>query len=397
MDFDFLDRQMLEVTRGAVTSFRNAIEGARPTDAELRELRSRIRSYPHCRLLSTDFVVAAVDGSGEYPVLQQDDIFLHFAIAAGAAYRTASSRQHKLSSVHPANAVFKHFVLLSDDSQRTIDGYREYLGALLGVSLEELINGSDYCEVFNRFGRKKISPGQVTWQSFPFSKASQLATHAYLLRSMAELGMAIRMLETQPRYLLLDTSLVYFLLGEQSYLPELLKRVLISRANAQGTGVVALCKSHNIPNGDLIGRYAKEDLGLADHWYLRLPSAALGEPTPKFLDGREIPPKLSVSYLFKFHATSFPLRIDVDAEWWKTQIGGDETKEQTFFGDLDFTCHEVRSFGYPYPMHAAHRAASLTRQERKALKDMLVQQAQKEGLLRGSVLADPEQLHMAGM
>ena len=46
-----------------------------------------------------------------------------------------------------------------------------------------------------------------------------MATHAYLLRSLAELGMAIRVLPQRPRYLLLDTSLVYFLLGESLYLP----------------------------------------------------------------------------------------------------------------------------------------------------------------------------------
>jgi hypothetical protein len=48
-------------------------------------------------------------------------------------------------------------------------------------------------------------------------------------------------------------------------------------------------------------------------------------------------------------------------------------------------------------MHAAHRSASLTKQERKALKDILLQHAQREGLLRGVVTTDPEQLHMTGM
>jgi hypothetical protein len=187
------------------------------------------------------------------------------------------------------------------------------------------------------------------------------------------------------------------MLGEAIFVPELLKRYLITKANAQGTGVVALCKSHNIPNGDLIGRHAKDEMGFKDHWYLRLPSEALGESVPMFLEGREIPPKLSVSYLFKFHATTFPLRLDVDASWWKSAIGGDAMRERRFFADLDFTCHEVRSYGYPYPMHAAHRAASLTRQERKALKDILLQHAQREGLMRGAVATDPEQLHMAGL
>jgi hypothetical protein len=396
MDFDFLDRKLLEVTRDAVVTFKNAVEGARPDDKELKALCSGINSYPHAKTLPSEFVMAAVDGSGEYPVLQQDDIFLHFVISAGAIYQTASHRQHKLSSIETANPIYKQFVLLSDDMARTQQGYQDYLMAMTGLSLKDLATGSDYCEMSGRFG-KPIRLADVTWKKVTMSKASQVASHAYLLRTMAELGMAIRMLKHKPRYLLLDTSLVYFMLGETLFLPELLKRYLITQANAQGTGIVAICKSHNIPNGDLIGRAAKDDMGFKDHWYLRLPSDALGEPIPAFLDGREIPPKLSVSYLFKFHATTFPLRIDVDAEWWKSAIGGDESRERQFFADLDFTCHEVRSFGYPYPMHAAHRSSSLTKQERKALKDILIQHAQREGLLRGAVASDPEQLHMGGM
>lgn len=397
MDFDFLDRKLLNVTRDAVVQFKNVVEGARPNDKELRALYKRIRPYEHTRVLDDEFVVSAVDGSGEFPVLQQDDVFLHFAIAAGAAYRTESHRQHKLTSLHALNPIFKQYVLLSDDSRVVIESYKQYLQALTGLTLKDLVKSSDYCEVFNRFSREKLNPSQVTWERFPFAKASQVATHAYLLRSMAELGMALRMLDDKPRYLLLDTSLVYFFLGEQPYLPELLKRTLITRAAQQGTGVVALCKSHNLPNGDLIARHAKDELGHKDHWYLRLPSEALGEPIPVFLQDREIPPKLSVSYLFKFHATSFPMRIDVDAQWWQQAIGGDEAREKSFFNDLDFTCHEVRSYGYPYPMRAAHRSASLTKQERKALKDILLQQAQREGLMRGVLAADPEELHMGGL
>ena len=35
-----------------------------------------------------------------------------------------------------------------------------------------------------------------------------------MIRSLAELGMGVRCLTAKPKYLLLDTSLVYFLLGE---------------------------------------------------------------------------------------------------------------------------------------------------------------------------------------
>ena len=123
--------------------------------------------------------------------------------------------------------------------------------------------------------------------------------------------------------MLIDTSLVYFLLGETIYLPEILKRYLITQAERAGTCVVALCKSHNIPNGDLIGRKVKEESDLKHHWFLRLSSESLGEEQLSFLREKEVPPKLGISYLFKFHETSFPMRVDVDAQWWQRNVGGD--------------------------------------------------------------------------
>ena len=396
MDFDFLDRNLLDASKEAIQRFKDAIEGSKPSDKELKALGGRIRPYDHARTLPADFRISAVDGSGEYPVLQQDDVFVHFATAAGVTYETHSNRQSKIGAIPGVPPLLKRFILLRDEKKTLTEGYRDFVENGLGLSLKDLVEKSDYCQVFSSCG-KGLKPNQVAWSNLGFSQASQIATHAYQLRSLAELGMAIRLLDQHPRYLLLDTSLVYFLLGESIYLPEIFKRYLVNQATAQGTAVVALCKSHNIPNGDMIGRYAKDEHDLKDHWYLRFPSSALGEPTPSFLKDKEIPPKLCVSYLFKFEATSFPMRLDLDVAWWKQNMADDPAKEARFFGDLDFTCHEVRSYGYPYPMHAAHRRASLTSQERKAVKDILLKQAQHEGLARGSVVQDPEAVHMGGI
>jgi len=396
MDFDFLDRSLIDASREAIQRFKVAIEGSKPSDKELNALGARIRPYEHARTLPADFRISAVDGSGEYPVLQQDDVFVHFATAAGVTYETHSNRQCKIGAIPGVPPLLKRFILLRDEKKTLTEGYRDFVENGLGLPLKDLVEKSDYCQVFSSCG-KGLKPNQVAWSNLGFSQASQISSHAYQLRSMAELGMAIRLLEQRPRYLLLDTSLVYFLLGESIFLPEIFKRYLVNQATAQGTAVVALCKSHNIPNGDMIGRYAKDEHGLKDHWYLRFPSSALGEPTPNFLKDKEIPPKLCVSYLFKFEATSFPMRIDLDVAWWEQNLADDPAKEARFFGDLDFTCHEVRSYGYPYPMHAAHRRASLTNQERKAVRDLLLQQAQREGLARGAIMQDPEALHMGGI
>jgi hypothetical protein len=397
MDFDFLSRDFVKTAEEAVAAFRQTIEEVEPPEGELERLCDRLTVFDHCTRLEQDFVVAGVDGSGEFPVIQQDDIFMHFVVSAGAVFETCTKRQHKLSVHNMKGDLYTGLIILRDLGEGVLAGYRGYLNEFLSMDLHDLVDRSDYCAVFSAEGRKPLTPGDVQWDQVAISRASQVATHAYMIRSLAELGMAVRCLAQKPRYLLLDTSLVYFLLGETIYLPELLKRHLICQANEQGTGVLGLCKSHGIPNGDLLGRWATERFGAKDHWFLRLPSASLGEPIPVFLQDREVPPKLGVSYLFKFHDMSFPMRLDVDAGWWRTHIKDDAAREKQLFQDLDYTCHDVRSYGYPYPLQSAHRKSSLTRKERRAVRDILFQFASKEGILRGAFMRTQEDIHQAGL
>lgn len=397
MDYDFLNRNFVKNAEKAVQHFQQTIEEAEPPEEELEALCEGLTTFGHTRNLDNDFVLAGIDGSGEFPILHQDDIYMHFAVSAGAVFETCSRKQHKLSAKTLDGTLYTGLVNLFDHDKGVPQGYRFYLHQLTGLDLSDLRDHSDYCHVFSSQGGANLRPEDITWDQAAFSKASQVGTHAYMIRSMAELGMAIHCLQARPKYLLMDTSLVYFLLGESIYLPELMKRYLVCQANAQGSAVIGLCKSHNIPNGDLVGRCAIDHYRLRDHWFLRLPSEALGERRPSFLIDREVPPKLGVSYLFKFHEMSFPMRIDIDAGWWRRHIDWDRHKEKELFEDLDYTCHDVRSYGYPYPMHAAHRRASLTKKERKAVKDILWQQAQQQGVFRGSLMRTQEAIHEAGI
>jgi hypothetical protein len=398
MDYDFLNRRFLQQARTAVQGFREAVEASTPADEDVSAILGWVRSYEHTTRLDEEFVIGAVDGSGEYPLVQQDDVFMHLMSAARTCYQTASGRQHKLSAFNEGNELFTAFVNLQDEIKAIRLSYQGLIDDLTGLNLKSLVAGSDYVDVFKQFGRGKISVGSVTWPNVALARASQVATHGYLIRSIGELGMGIRLLAQRPKYLILDTTLGYFLLGESIYLPEMMKRYLITQARETATCVMGLSKSHNIPNGDLIGRLAKEKLGLTEHWYLRLPSPGLGEEPWNFLNDREVPPKLGITYLFKFHSTSFPMRLDLDAGWWRDNIGGDEEKERRLFQDLDFTCHDVRSYGYPYPLQAAHRRSALTKQERRAAKDIILRHAQDEGILRGAFMGerDAEGVHMQG-
>ncbi len=397
MDFDFLNRKFINTSAEAVHHLRQSIEAAEPPEEELIALCERLTRFDHCYTLQEDFIIAASDGSGEFPILNQDDIFMHFVVAAGAVFETCTQKQHKLSVIDADDLMYAGLINLFDADNGVRNGYRFLLRQLIGLDLKDLKEHSDYCTLFSSQGRVKITPADVTWENAAFSKTSQIGTHAYMIRSLAELGTGLRCLPSKPKYLLLDTSLVYFLMGESIYLPELLKRYLINRANEQGTAVLGICKSHNIPNGDLLGRWAAERYDAKNHWFLRLPSDALGERKPSFLDDREVPPKHGVSYLFKFHEVSFPMRLDMDAGFWRNHIKGDKEAEKRLFCDLDYTCHDVRSYGYPYPLHAAHRRASLTRNERKAVRDILLQQSQKEGVLRGAFMRSQEDVHQSGI
>jgi hypothetical protein len=397
MDFDFLSCEFVKSAESAVVAFRKAIEEVEPPAAELESLCEGLTRFEHCRELPEDFIVAGVDGSGEFPIIHQDDVFMHLVVSAAAVFETCTKRQHKLSVRNLSGNMYTGLVNLRDYNNGVRDGYKRFLKDLLSLELNELRDQSDYCDVFSKQGRDTLTAGAVTWKDAAFSKSSQIATHAYMIRSLAELAMGERCLAAGPKYLLLDTSLVYFLLGETIYLPEILKRHLICRANAQGTAVLGLCKSHGIPNGDLLGRWATERFDAKDHWFLRLPAEALGEQRPTFLKDREVPPKLGISYLFKFHEMSFPMRLDMDAGWWREHINGDIGLEKRLFQELDYTCHDVRSYGYPYPLQSAHRKASLTSKERRSLRDILFQFASKEGILRGAFMRDQEEVHQAGI
>ena len=395
MNYDFLDPAFMESSRKAVQTFQIYLEQVEPPPRELDELCTRLRTYGHCDSLASDFLVGAVDGSGDFPVFQQDDIFVYLVTSAALLYQTQTDRQHKLSRVLVEGEHLKHFVVLPGNPKLLRQEYKNYINFLAGTSLQNLVVESDYLEVYGRFG-KKISSSHVRWDKLAIPHASQVASHQYQIRSLAELATVLRFLHSKPKYVLIDTSFVYFLLGNTLFLPEIMKRYIKARALEQGTGLIALSKSHNVPNGDLIGRKAKE-LGFTDHWYLRLPSKELGEELPSFLHEREIPPKLCVSYLFKFHGTTFPMRIDLDFRWWHQAIGENEEAEKAFFRELDYTCHDVRSYGYPYPMYAAHRRASLTKGERKSIREILVRHAMHEGLIREPFERAGEDLHMGGM
>jgi type IV pilus assembly protein PilB len=57
--------------------------------------------------------------------------------------------------------------------------------------------------------------------------------------------------------------------------------------------------------------------------------------------------------------------------------------ESKMFGDLDYTSHDQRAFGYPYPIKACHDRTSMKMAERVALRKQIVDAAVGAGMKRG--------------
>ena len=64
-----------------------------------------------------------------------------------------------------------------------------------------------------------------------------------------------------------------------------------------------------------------------------------------------------------------------------------QDNERALFSKLDYTCHDQRSLGYPYPIKACHDRASLTQTERSVLRKQIIDAAVKNDIKR-SVFSD---------
>jgi hypothetical protein len=87
------------------------------------------------------------------------------------------------------------------------------------------------------------------------------------------------------------------------------------------------------------------------------------------------------------------MRLDLDASFWEQQASGatDMTAARCLFGVLDYSSHDQRCYGYPYPIKAAHDRGSITEQERIVLRQQLIEAAVHAGMRRSS-FRNPAQL-----
>jgi len=351
-------------------------------------IRNNIKGFAHTTKVD-DFCMAGVDGSGDFPSFSYADSFVYVATASGTVYQT-----------HPLQGLVEQQVLpgpnleltwLPEDREKAKGQWFKAFEALTGKTVQKVVEQSDYKEWSAKAGGGRSSVLEIL-DDLVLPRASDTSNCEIQLRTVAEWGAALRILDSEPtcRYVMMDTtmSLPFVKNKSGSLFFEHLKRLCCVRGRELGVGVFTLSKSHHLPSMELIENLVREALQVPEsktpeHWYLRLP---MKDHDDWDLDGlieeRQIPPFGSVSYLLRLHRNTPMMRLDMDHEWWKEHYREDAAAETKMFEELDYCGHDQRSYGYPFPIKAGHDRTRLSRAERLVLKKQIIDAAVAQGMKR---------------
>lgn len=359
----------------------------RITSDEEQLIRSAICACPH-KTKAVDFCIAGVDGSGDYPSFSYADSFVYVASASGTIYRTDT--QHGLKEEESLKEPTLEFLWIPEDPVEARKRWIPCLEALAGSTVRDVIADSDYRILKDGATRTKHSvDGMLNDLILP--RASDSANVGIQLRSTAEFGTALRLIRHNPacRYVLMDTTYTVPLVKTptQSLFYEHLKRLCCVEARTREIIFLTISKSHGFPSMENIEGLAADVLGMksgtiAEHWYMRLPVQGIDNWTFSLAEERRIPPVGAVTYLFRLHKNTPVMRLDMDLEVWKQRLKDNPKEEVHLFSELDYTGHDQRAYGYPYPIKACHDRARLTEMERIALRKQIIDAAVATGMKR---------------
>jgi hypothetical protein len=359
---------------------------------ELAKARETIQPFGHATTYRP-LVIGGVDGTGDFPSVAYGDSFVYTTLAQATRY--AADPVSGLRELAPVPPPVVEFVWIPEESDQRVAVLDAAFAALAGKDVDRVIAASDY-----RLLKANMSGGANTVESQRETlirpHAADAGNLAVQLRSTAELGAALRLiLDAEPLdYVLVDGTLSLPFVGrkESSLFYEHLKRLCCVQARARRIAFVAISKSHGLPSIELLEELARERLGfeagrVAEHWYLRVPEPAIDGWEFSLTEGRRVPPPGAMTYLVRFHRATPVLRLDIDRQFWCERIKGDtealtRANERGLFEDLDYTGHDQRCYGYPYPIKAGHDRASLTEAERVALRKQIVDAAVRAGMRR---------------
>ena len=393
MRFDIHIRQSMRDRLADVSARMAMWDQQQPASPDLhRRLVDAILPFEHTTHVP-GLLVGGVDGSGDFPAVAYADSFVYASVASAALYEADSV--HGLKEVDRGLQPLVEFTWLATSEQQRAASMFESFERLVGRSLDEVLDGSDYADLC-RGGRGTVAAQRSGLIIPPAHDAGNVGIQ---LRTTAELAAALKLIESVPEGALVLTdgtmSLPFVQRDKQSLFFEHLRRFCCVRARARGVCFAALSKSHGLPSGVRLEDAAREKLGAAEaeHWFLRVPDGARDGWSPWPPDGPRVPPVGAVSFLVRLHRSTPIMRLDLDERFWEERMGGgaDVNATRRFFGALDYSAHDQRCYGYPYPIKAAHDRGSLTEQERTVLRQQLVEAAVHAGMRRSS-FRDPSQL-----
>jgi hypothetical protein len=393
MRFDIHVRQNARDRLADVSARMAAWDQNQPTSPDLhRNLVEAIEPFEHTTS-GPGLYVGGVDGSGDFPAVTYADSFVYTSVASATLYQSDSV--HGLKEVDRGLQPLVEFTWLTTSELQRTASMLESFERLVGRSVDDVLAGSDYSDLrrAGRTGLAALGGGLIV------PPAHDAGNVGIQLRTTAELAAALRLIESVPEGALVLTdgtmSLPFVQRDKESLFFEHLRRFCCVRARAGGVYFAALSKSHGLPSSVRIDEAAREKLGVPEpeHWYLRVPNSTRDGWSLWPSDGPRVPPVGSVSFLLRLHRSTPIMRLDVDERFWKERIaaGSELTEARRFLGLLDYASHDQRSYGYPYPIKAAHDRGSLTEQERTTLRQQIVEAAVHAGMRRAS-FRDPSQL-----
>ena len=371
---------------------------------EVEKFVNNVVCFEHCIIPDRPFLIGGADGSGDFPCVKYGDSYVYFTVAMSRVYEALPSGILHEHSIPDHDVV--DFLWLPEDQEKSRKRFKEAFSRMMGESVNDICEQSDYY-VYKKEKAKGKAPkdrqGLLGDKVLILPPAHDADNIGIQLLTVAEVGSLVRLMKSDglgrwkdmPIYLLEDTTLALPMVEAKSTLFfEIAKRYACVVARDKDIIYMTVSKSHNMPHMDMIEDLISKVNPSGEHWFVRIPGGAAGGQKPDFLGTRVIPPVGAVSYLFKLHKTTQPMRLDIDYNYWYEHIRSDDCNRQRenetqLFRDLDFASHDQRCYGYPYPIKACHDMASLTNGERLSMRKQVIDSAVKAGLKRKNFV-DPE-------
>ena len=215
-------------------------------------IRNNIVEFSHTTN-AENFCMAGVDGSGDYPSLSYADSFVYVATASGTVYRTDTL--HGLAELECLSGPNLELIWLPEGSKKATNQWLKAFESLSGIPVNQVIEESDYRQLRSLAGGGSMTVDEII-KDLILPPASDTANCGIQLRTMAEWGAALRIIESKHscRYLIMDTtmSLPFVKNKSGSLFFEHLKRLCCVKGRERGVGVYTLSKSHSLPSLELI-------------------------------------------------------------------------------------------------------------------------------------------------